>query len=218
MNSAPKQASILKTICDGEISCTRLYRGGSFNIKIHAKLMGTSNWAIVFDGEDTGVLRRVHYCLHQIRFTEDLSQVDNVTTFPAVKKDVYSIAEKLAMFHLMVYFINYTDPVARPEGIYDNSTLFNIDAFFAEYFVSEDDATVSKSAVFILAKKFFPELKFNEQFLMNKLLNYDVDPQITYDKNRTHRKSRGVFVNMRLNNLVENNDLNVNVVMDVEER
>jgi hypothetical protein len=29
----------LKTICDGEVSCTRLYRSGSFNIKIYdAKL------------------------------------------------------------------------------------------------------------------------------------------------------------------------------------
>lgn len=42
LNKAPKKASILKTICDGEISCTCLYANGSFNMKVNAKLMGTS--------------------------------------------------------------------------------------------------------------------------------------------------------------------------------
>lgn len=61
LNKAPKKSSILKTICDG-----------SFNIRINAKLMCTSNNAVVFDEDDTGILRRVLYCLHDNEFVDEV--------------------------------------------------------------------------------------------------------------------------------------------------
>jgi hypothetical protein len=83
LNKAPKKASILKTICicDGEISCTRLYANGSFNMKVNAKLMGTSNNAILLDEDDTGIARRVQYCLHENQFVDDDALVDGVHVF-----------------------------------------------------------------------------------------------------------------------------------------
>jgi hypothetical protein len=51
----------------------------------------------------------------------------------------------------------------------------------------------------VLAKKYFAKLEFNDDFIVNKLKNVDVKVSITYDKNRSHENSRGVLVNMRLN-------------------
>lgn len=47
LSSAPKNSSVIKCICDGEITVTRLYANGSFDIQVNAKLFGTSNNAIV---------------------------------------------------------------------------------------------------------------------------------------------------------------------------
>lgn len=47
LSSAPKNSSVIKYICDGEITVTRLYANGSFDIQVNAKLFGTSNNAIV---------------------------------------------------------------------------------------------------------------------------------------------------------------------------
>lgn len=50
-----------------------------------------------------------------------------------------------------------------------------------------------------LVKKYFAKLEFNDDFIVNKLKKVVVKVSITYDKNRSHENSRGVFVNMRLN-------------------
>jgi phage/plasmid-associated DNA primase len=59
MSRVPKNSSVIKTICDGVITVPKMYQDGSFDIPINAKLMATSNNAIVFDEDDSGILRRV---------------------------------------------------------------------------------------------------------------------------------------------------------------
>ena len=104
----PKNSSVFKCICDGELSVVKPGKSGSFNIKINAKLFCTSNNPILFNEDDSGVKRRLQYCLHENRFVEpeEAHLVDNVRVFPKIKIDMKQLptAERLAMFYLMVSY------------------------------------------------------------------------------------------------------------------
>jgi phage/plasmid-associated DNA primase len=108
LNTAPKNSSVIKCMCDGEITTTKLYANGSFDIKINAKAFCTSNNAVVFAEDDTGILRRVLYCLHENRFVkeENLHLVDNVHVFADEPFDhqTVPVPYRLAMFQLMVAY------------------------------------------------------------------------------------------------------------------
>lgn len=204
LNKAPKKASILKTICDGEISCTRLFANGSFNMKVNAKLMGTSNNAIMFDEDDTGIARRVQYCLHENQFVDDDELVDGVHVFKKAEFDseAVSLQDRLAMFHLIAHHAAIFDGdsmAVRPEGVHNGDTLFNMKAFVAEYFVIEAGAKVAKDHVVQLARTFFSHLEFNEDYIIKKLLKFKAQPYITHSANRTHEGCRNILVNIRLN-------------------
>jgi hypothetical protein len=202
LNAAPKNISVLKCICDGEITTTKWRSNGSFDIKINAKLFCTSNNAIVFDEDDTGILRRVQYCLHQNRFVDgaDLQYVDNVHVFAKEPLDMehLDVSYRLAMFHLMASFAQ-AGVVERPEGIYDGSSLFDMDGFVEEYFDIEEGEKVAKEIVIQLARGYFKKLEYREEYVINKLVKYPADPLIYYDKNRSHEGSRGILVNLCLN-------------------
>ena len=106
LNSAPKDSSIFKCICDGQLTVVKSGEDGSHDIKINAKLFCTSNNPILFKEDDSGVKRRLQYCLHENRFVDgpDLALVNNVNVFPMIKVDMTQlpVASRLAMFYLMV--------------------------------------------------------------------------------------------------------------------
>jgi hypothetical protein len=199
LNTAPKNSSVIKCMCDGEITTTKLYANGSFDIKINAKAFCTSNNAVVFAEDDTGILRRVLYCLHENRFVkeENLHLVDNVHVFADEPFDhqTVPVPYRLAMFQLMVAY-GRSSRMERPEGIYDGSSLFDMDGFIEEYFVLEEGEKVPKETVMQLARSFFHKLEFNDEYIARKLSKYPGDTTIIYDKNRSEDKTRGVFVNI----------------------
>lgn len=167
-------------------------------------------------------IRRVLYCLHENTFVDSIDaqgcclfavicfccepfsysvllQVDNVKVFAEVKleKETMSVTDRMAMFHLLASF---SEPRAlpRPACIYNVDSLFVMVTFVKEHFVRETSAKTPLDTVMALAKKYFAKLEFNDDFIVNKLKKVDVKVSITYDKNRSHEYSRGVFVNMCL--------------------
>ncbi len=96
---------------------------------------------------------------------------------------------------------SFSEPRAlpRPACIYNVDSLFVMVTFVKEHFVRETSAKTPLDTVMVLAKKYFAKLEFNDDFIVNKLKKVDVKVSITYDKNRSHENSRGVFVDLRLN-------------------
>jgi hypothetical protein len=60
-------------------------------------------------------------------------------------------------------------------------------------------AKVTKEHVIQLAKAYFSQLEFNEDFIINKLLKFKMQPYITHSANRSHEGCRNFLVNIRLN-------------------
>lgn len=174
-------------------------------MKVNAKLMGTSNNAILFDEDGTGIARRVQYCLHENQFVDDDALVDGVHVFKKVEfePDAVPLEDRLAMFHLIAHHAAIYDDssmAVRPDGIHNGETLFDMKAFVAEYFVTEAGAKVAKEHVIQLAKAYFSQQEFNEDFIIiNNLLKFKVQPYITHSANRSHEGCRNILVNIRLN-------------------
>ena len=111
-----------------------------------------------------------------------------------LKKETMSVTDRMAMFHLLVSF---SEPRAlpRPACIYNVDSLFVMVTFVKEHFVRETFAKTPLDTVMALVKKYFAKLEFNDDIIVNKLMKVDVK----VDKNRSHENSRGVFVDIRLN-------------------
>ena len=203
LDATPKNSSVFKCICDGELSVVKPGKSGSFNIKINAKLFFTSNNSILFNEDNSGVKRGLQYCLHENRFVEPSEAhllVDNVRVFPKIKIDMKQLptTERLAMFYLMVSYCGKI-PDTIPAGIYDGETLFDMNGFVQEDFVLEEEKKVSKDDVIKLANKFFHHMEFHEDYIFKKLLKVKAVHKIRYDKNRAVAKVRGVFINIGFN-------------------
>jgi hypothetical protein len=84
LDATPKNCSVFKCICDGELTAVKSGKSGSYNIKINAKLSYTSDNSIIFNEDDCGVKRRLLCCLQENRFVdaEEANLVDNVIVFP----------------------------------------------------------------------------------------------------------------------------------------
>jgi hypothetical protein len=71
-NDPPKKrlsSGILKALCDGVVHCKVLYKNGSIEVRINAKLYITANSSISFDDNDSGIRRRIMYYQCKNRFS-----------------------------------------------------------------------------------------------------------------------------------------------------
>ncbi len=91
----------MKTICDGNINVRKLYKNGSTDVNINAKLFITSNNMISFTDNDTGIRRRILYYECKSLFTNNSSIVNNVNIFQSLDIDLSPIIVKS---NLIIYF------------------------------------------------------------------------------------------------------------------
>lgn len=206
LNSKKKDASVIKCVCDGKISTTKLFKGGAFEMPILGKLFCTSNNLIAFDEDDSGTERRVMYYIHRNRFTKKDEEVDNVSVFKAVKFEFETIppAGKLAVFHLIASFatdskVDEMESTPPPSSVVTSDTLLNISSFLDAYCVPEADATVSKIAILAKAKVHYGDkVEFSEDYIINKITKCPAPISIMYDASRVVNGTKGVFVNIKL--------------------
>lgn len=133
--------------------------------------------------------------------------------------DGVPLEDRIAMFHLIAHHAAIYDEssmAVRPDGIHNGETLFDMKAFVAEYFVTEAGAKVAKEHVIQLAKTYFSQLEFNEDFVINKLLKFKVQPYITHSVNRSHEGCRNILVNIRLNDKHKPNVVDAKNTADFE--
>lgn len=207
LNKNKKDASAIKSVCDGQIVTTKLYKGGAFTIPINGKLFCTTNNIIAFDDDDGGIARRVQYCVHSNIFTTDPTLVNNVNVFAAVmyQYDTMSNENRLAIFNVLrryatdEFITRVGTNYVIPQSIKTSDSIMDIVAFLRVYYVCEVDGTVSKATVVAHAAQYFIGMEYSEELLIGKICKCEAINKIVYDKHRTlEAGSKGVFVNMRL--------------------
>lgn len=201
LNEAKKDSSVIKTVCDGEVVVTQLYRNGAFPVKINGKLFCTSNFVIAFSvDDDSGIERRIKYCVHSKHFTHNEAEVDNVKEFKAVDMPFKTMSDldKVTVFNMLAPYASddVGNHLVPPATILSCDTLLNVDQFLTTYFDAFEGSFVSIDVVMNFATAYFPDLKFTQSLLIDKILKRV--PILSYNAKKEINGKKGAIFGMKL--------------------
>jgi hypothetical protein len=192
----PMSSSIIKTLCNGEISCRVLHANGSKTIKVNAKLLITSNHSLSFDEDDSGIRRRMMYYECRSKFTPDPNKVNDINVFLAetFSFDTFSDLENTAIFFYFArkcpFVSSYQSP---PPCFLTGDNVHSFRSFANELFIPRAGRTVSATEVFQAVALYFPCFEFNRKEIVTQL------DDIQDMKDTKVGKSKGAFANVMFN-------------------